>query len=87
MVTIQLSAVDWACFALLIVGAINWGLLGLVETNLLAAVMAGIFQETPAEMLLRTTYVVVGLAGVYLFYPLYRLSQERQSVRSSPVTD
>ena len=75
MAPIRISALDWICFALLIVGAVNWGILGLIEINVLAEIMNTIFQEAPAEFVLRATYVFVGLAGIYLFYPLYRLSR------------
>jgi len=44
---------------LVIIGAINWGLVGLFEFNLVAA----IFGEVP--VIERIVYILVGLAGLY----------------------
>ncbi|MFW5950039.1 MAG: DUF378 domain-containing protein [archaeon] len=75
MVTIRLSALDWVCFALLLIGAINWGLVGLLDINAVEALLAPVFQSPAAEIVARAIYVLVGLAGLYFFYPLYRISQ------------
>jgi uncharacterized membrane protein YuzA (DUF378 family) len=79
MALFRLSALDWMCFALLIIGALNWGLIGLLELNAVGALLAPIFQPSAAELVARAIYVVVGLAGLYFFYPLYRISaRERE---------
>jgi uncharacterized membrane protein YuzA (DUF378 family) len=45
------------------VGAINWGLVGLFDFDLVAAISgAGDFGETNA--ISRTIYIIVGLAGI-----------------------
>jgi len=72
------SALDWACFALLIVGAFNWGLIGLVGLNAVEALLSPIFRPDAAELVARAVYVLVGLAGLYFFYPLYRISRRAQ---------
>jgi len=69
------SGVDWVCFALLIIGALNWGLVGLLDLNAIEALLDPIFQPSAAELVRRAIYVLVGLAGLYFFYPLYRISQ------------
>lgn len=80
MASFDPSAVDWLCFALLITGAINWGLVGIAEINLIELVLEPVFQPDAAEVLARIIYVLVGVAGIYFFYPLFRLSRtSRQS--------
>ena len=54
-----LSAVDWIALVLMIIGAINWGLVGAFGFDLVAA----IFGEMSA--LSRIVYVLVGLAGLW----------------------
>jgi uncharacterized membrane protein YuzA (DUF378 family) len=54
-----LSAIDWIALALMIIGAINWGLVGAFGFDLVAA----IFGEMSA--LSRIVYVLVGLAGLW----------------------
>ncbi|MDZ5812525.1 DUF378 domain-containing protein [Halorubrum sp. AD140] len=75
MALVRLSAVDWVCFALLIIGTLNWGLVGLLDINVVEALLAPVFQPSAAELVARAIYVLVGLAGLYFFYPLYRISQ------------
>jgi uncharacterized membrane protein YuzA (DUF378 family) len=75
MALVRLSALDWVCFALLIIGALNWGLVGLLDVNALEALLEPVFQPPAADVVSRAIYVLVGLAGLYFFYPLYRISQ------------
>lgn len=72
---VEWSALDWACFALLVVGAVNWGLVGLLDLNAVEALLRPIFRADAAELVARAVYVLVGLAGLYFFYPLYRISR------------
>lgn len=47
-------------YILVIVGAINWGLVGLLELDLVAKLLGGI------PMLAKLVYILVGLSGVLL---------------------
>lgn len=80
MASDRLSALDWLCFALLIVGALNWGIIGLVEINVVELILDSVFQPAAAEMIERAIYVLVGLAGLYVLYPLYKMSRQRQEL-------
>ena len=55
--------VDGLATVLLIVGAINWGLVGLARFDLVAALFGMQFGETSA--LTAVIYGLVGLAGLY----------------------
>lgn len=59
---------DKIAFILVIIGALNWGLLGLLNFNLVSA----IFGE-PANLLSRILYIIVGAAGVYLILLLIKI--------------
>lgn len=50
------------CFALtlIIIGAINWGLVGFFQFDLVAAIFGG-----SASWISRIIYAVIGLAGLY----------------------
>jgi uncharacterized membrane protein YuzA (DUF378 family) len=50
---------------LAVVGAVNWGLVGLFDFDLVRAVFGG-ESSTPSSALSRVVYSVVGLAGVAL---------------------
>ena len=62
---------------LVVIGAINWGLIGFFGFNLVAA----IFGTSMAGLALqRIIYALVGLAGVYGIWMLARLSSEADDV-------
>jgi uncharacterized membrane protein YuzA (DUF378 family) len=73
---LRVSAVDWASLVLVIVGAINWGLVGIgmfLDANW--NVVNLIFGSVPTlEALI---YVLVGLAGLYELYFAYQLYSAR----------
>ncbi len=63
---IRLNAIDWIALTLTIVGALNWGLVGLFSFNLVSAIFGGI------PILESLIYVVVGLSGLWLVYMALR---------------
>ena len=55
---------DWLAATLLVVGGLNWGLIGVAKFDLVAWICGGMdFGETNAVS--RVIYSVVGLAAVY----------------------
>ncbi|APR76573.1 DUF378 domain-containing protein [Minicystis rosea] len=58
----DLSTLDWIAVALSVIGAINWGLVGLFNFNVVSAIFGQMSTLT------RIIYVLVGLAGLYLLY-------------------
>lgn len=74
--TVRASYIDWASLVLVIVGALNWGLVGLgqfMEANW--NVVNLVFGSIPA--LESAIYVLVGLAGIYELYFGYQLYSAR----------
>lgn len=47
-----------ACLTLTIIGAINWGLIGLLDFNLVATIFGS------GSLLEKIVYILVGLAGI-----------------------
>lgn len=61
----RLSAIDWIALVLVVVGALNWGLVGLFKFDLVALLGGGMaFGET--NIFSRLVYVLVGLAALYV---------------------
>jgi uncharacterized membrane protein YuzA (DUF378 family) len=56
---------------LVVVGAINWGLWGIAETDLVAELFGG-----DTETLSRIVYTLVGAAGLYALTFYMRLGRE-----------
>jgi uncharacterized protein len=63
---------DWIAGALVVIGAINWGLLGAVNIDLVASIFG---PGTPGA---RIVYVLVGLAGIYVLVRAFMPPRERR---------
>ncbi|MFC7177081.1 DUF378 domain-containing protein [Halosegnis marinus] len=73
---LRVNAVDWISLVLVIVGAINWGLVGIgefLEANW--NVVNLLLGSVPTLEFL--VYVLVGLAGIYELYFAYQLYSAR----------
>ncbi len=58
---------DKICLALIIVGALNWGLVGLFSFDLVAWIFG-----SSAALMSRIIYTVIALAGVWCISLLFR---------------
>lgn len=66
-----MSALDWIAMTLLIVGGINWGLVGLFSFDLVAALFGTM------SALSRIIYALVGLSALYAIYTSSKMSRAR----------
>ncbi len=57
-----MKVLNWVAIILVIIGAVNWGLVGLAGIDLVNLVAGSI------PVLAKLVYVLVGLAGVYTIY-------------------
>jgi uncharacterized protein len=58
----KLNALDWVALVLVIVGAVNWGLVGIFNFDLVAIIFGKM------SMISRIVYDLVGLSGLYLIF-------------------
>lgn len=56
----NLSALDWIALILVIIGGLNWGLVGIFQAD----IVNSIFGSVP--VLAAIIYIIIGLAAVYL---------------------
>ncbi|CDI49395.1 DUF378 domain-containing protein [Clostridium tetani] len=70
----KFNLIDKISFILVFIGALNWGLLGLFNLNIVSA----IFGE-PANFLSRIIYIIIGAAGVYLLFLFLRIKKYSKS--------
>ena len=56
----KLSAMDWVALLVLAVGGLNWGLVGILKFDLVAAIFGN------GTSISRVIYVLVGLSAVYV---------------------
>ena len=62
---------DWTALTLVIIGAINWGLIGLFRFDLIATLFGGM-----ESAIARVIYVIVGLAGLYCLSLYMKMDNE-----------
>ena len=55
----KFSTLDWVAFILVIIGGLNWGLVGLMDYDLVMGILGG---GTAADIV----YDLVGLSALYL---------------------
>ena len=67
----RLNLIDWTALVLAIVGALNWGLVGAFDFDLVAT----LFGDMSA--LSRIVYVLVGASGLWLIWTAARLASPR----------
>ena len=65
----KLNALDWIAMVLMIVGGLNWGLVGVADVNLVEWLLG---RSTLAT---RVVYVAVGIAAAYCAWRLPRWSR------------
>lgn len=70
----KLSAVEWVAVILLIVGGLNWGLIGLFNLDVVAAVFGDMATIT------RIIYVLVGISAVYVLLISGKLGKQPEQV-------
>jgi len=61
-----MNAVDWIARILVIIGAINWGLLAVFDFNLVTALLG------EGTTLSTVVYALVGLSGIWEIIALFR---------------
>ena len=56
----KMSTIDWIAYVLLVIGGLNWGLVGLFGFNIVEEISAGTFATV--------VYVLVGLSALWSIY-------------------
>ncbi len=56
----KLTKLDWAALALLVIGGLNWGLVGLIGYDVVIALLGS------WPLAVNIVYLLVGVAAVYL---------------------
>ena len=65
----RLNSLDWVAYVLVIIGGINWGLVGAFEFNLVDEIFG--VGSTISKLI----YILVGLSAVYLLYTASKLGR------------
>ncbi|NIP32517.1 DUF378 domain-containing protein [Candidatus Saccharibacteria bacterium] len=66
----KLNALDWIAIILVIVGGLNWGLVGIFDFDLVAA----IFGDMSA--ISRVVYTLVGVSAIWMIYTASKMAKK-----------
>ncbi|MDA8218135.1 MAG: DUF378 domain-containing protein [Dehalococcoidales bacterium] len=72
----MMSPLGWIAGLLAVIGALNWGLVGLFNFNLVRSIFG------PMSMLSRLVYTIVGISGLYLLFSFLYTGSEQTSQSS-----
>ncbi len=68
----KLSALDWICMILVIIGGLNWLLIGIFGFDLVAAIFEAM------SVITRIIYILVGVAALYvLIFMLTKICKKK----------
>lgn len=70
-----MKSLNVIALVLVIIGGLNWGLIGLFDFNLVAAIFGS------GSVLSRIIYILVGLAALYCLVLIKPVSEDRRAVR------
>lgn len=62
------TVIDWISMILVIIGGLNWGLVGIADWNLVDAIFGA------GSTLAKIIYVLVGLSALYMIYGAKKMS-------------
>lgn len=65
----RLSTLDWVALVLVIIGGLNWGLVGFFDYDLVASIFGDMSTVS------RVVYDLVGLSGLYLVFVVSKLGK------------
>lgn len=72
----KLSIIDKASFILVIIGSLNWGLVGLFNLDLAEALFGGKLQ-----FITRIVYIIIGVAGINMLILLLKTKNQNINKR------
>ena len=64
----KLNVIDWIALVLVIIGALNWGLVGIINLNIVEAIFG-------TGIITTIVYVLVGLAGLWAIYLAIKIAK------------
>lgn len=79
-----MKALDLTALALVIIGGLNWGLVGLFDFDLVTAIFGqGAAESAEASWLSRIVYIVVALSALWLIKVFADLASDRRTTATT----
>lgn len=70
----KFNTLDWIAIILLVIGGINWGLVGLLDIDVVAVIFGAM------SVVSRIIYILVGLSAIYVLVNVGKLKGSSSAV-------
>ena len=80
----KMTPLGWIAFVLVVVGGLNWGLVGAFNFNLVSSVLGGInlvSNGVKIPILQNLVYILVGLSAIVMLIPKLAMAKETKKRR------
>ncbi len=74
----KMNAADWVAWVLVLVGGLNWGLVGFFQYDLVASIFGG-----SDNVVARVVYALVGLAALYIIVMMAMKGSKKEAKDAS----
>jgi uncharacterized protein len=68
----KFNLIDKLSVILVLIGALNWGLIGLFDLNIVEIILKLIPLSDLSQALQRIVYILVGAAGINIMFLIYK---------------
>lgn len=73
----KMSILDWIALILLIVGGLNWGLVGVANFDLVGAIFQGTNDVGSDAAIAKIVYILVGLSALYMLIMAFAKKEDK----------
>jgi uncharacterized protein len=80
----KMSALDWIAMILLIIGGLNWGLVGVAKFDLVGAIFKGANDIGSDNTIAKIIYIIVGVAALYLLVKMFMKNDDGTQPKKIP---
>lgn len=80
----KMSVLDWIAMILLVIGGLNWGLVGAFEFDLVGTLFKGTNEVGSDATIAKVVYILVGLSALYMLVAAF-MKKGAQATSGQPM--
>jgi uncharacterized membrane protein YuzA (DUF378 family) len=80
----KMTVLDWIAMILLIIGGLNWGLVGIANFDLVGAIFKGTNDVGSDATIAKIIYILVGLAALYMLIMAFTKKEGSTQIKKMP---
>jgi len=80
----KMTVLDWIAMILLIIGGLNWGLVGIAKFDLVGSIFKGTNEIGSDATIAKIIYILVGLAALYMLIMAFTKKDGGTQIKKMP---